>query len=436
MTDRQLEAWWQVIRGARWFGGKGLEASLSSVQPLGWLTHEGTLPAVRPEIATIDYADGRREHYQLLVGYTLSPTAPVVGTVTDPEHGDLQIVEAPADAACMAALLTALADPDHPAMEWITAEAVNPAAPTRVWAGEQSNTTITLGSDRMLKVFRKLEGGRNLDVEVLAALNSSGITPELYGTLVGELPGADGGPADLAMFVERVQGVTDGWEWACARCVEGAPITREASWLGSALREVHRRLAETFGTSTTSGAAVTETMAARLDAAAVQVSELAGVRSSVELALRALAGSDLITQRVHGDFHLGQVLHSAGGWTIIDFEGEPLKSLAERRAPDSVWRDVAGMLRSFDYVRSAHPEPGSDAARSWCAAARAAFLDGYCDGIEPDHAVLDAYELDKAIYEVVYESRNRPDWVHIPLGAVHDVAQRTALSPMHNPKEN
>lgn len=436
MTDRVLAAWWEVIRSARWFAGKGLAASLTSLEALPWLTRAGELPAVRPEIATVDYPDGRRERYQLLVGYTAEPSAPVVGTVADPTHGDLQVVEAPSDANCMAALLTALVDPSHPAMEWITAESISPAVATKVWAGEQSNTTITLGADRMFKVFRKLEGGRNLDVEVLAALNSSGITPELYGTLVGDLPGTDGGRADLGMFVERVQGVTDGWEWACARCVEGTDISVEASWLGSALREVHRGLADAFGTSTTSGAAVAEAMAARLDAAAAQVSELAGIRSSVELALRSLAHADLVTQRVHGDFHLGQVLHAAGAWTIIDFEGEPLKTLAERREPDSVWRDVAGMLRSFDYVRSAHPDPDSAAARSWCAAARKAFLDGYCEGVEPDHAVLDAYELDKAIYEVVYESRNRPDWVHIPLGAVHDVAQRTALSPMYNPKEN
>ena len=100
-------------------------------------------------------------------------------------------------------------------------------------------------------------------------------------------------------------------------------------------------------------------MRERLHAAEAQVSELAAVRSSLELALRGLDDNDLVTQRVHGDFHLGQVLRSADGWTIIDFEGEPLKTLDERRRPDSVWRDVAGMLRSFDYVRGAHPDPTS-----------------------------------------------------------------------------
>ena len=151
---------------------------------------------------------------------------------------------------------------------------------------------------------------------------------------------------------------------------------------------------------------------------------------------RALVDVDLVVQRVHGDFHLGQVLRSADGWTIIDFEGEPLKTLDERRRPDSVWRDVAGMLRSFDYVRGAHPDPTSAQASAWSSAAQAAFLAGYCEEAAPDRPVLDAYVLDKAVYEVVYETRNRPKWVHIPLGAVHDVARRTALSTTHDSKEN
>lgn len=434
MRDEPLAAWWGVISGARWFGGKGLTATLTGLAPLPWLTPPGTLPAVRPEVATIGYAERPPEQYLLLVGYTADPKAPVVHTVRDAAHGSLQVVEAPADPDCMRALLAALTASDSPAMEWLDAAAIDPDAPTRVWAGEQSNTTICLGDDRLFKVFRKLEPGRNLDVEVLGALNGSGITPALYGVLTGDLPG--GQRADLGMFVERLQGVRDGWEWACEACADDRDIAPEAAQLGRALRRVHERLADAFGTWTASGAETAEVMARRLDAAVAQVSELAGVRSSVALALRALAGTDLVTQRVHGDFHLGQTLRSDHGWTIIDFEGEPLKSLAERRQPDSVWRDVAGMLRSFDYVRGAHPEPTSDQARAWCRSASEGFLDGYCEGAVPEASTLDAYQLDKAIYEVVYETRNRPNWVHIPLGAVHDVAGRTALSPTHNQKEN
>ena len=138
-------------------------------------------------------------------------------------------------------------------------------------------------------------------------------------------------------------------------------------------------------------------------------------------AFGALGAADLDVQRVHGDFHLGQTLRTPGGWKIIDFEGEPAKTLSERLAPDSVWRDIAGMLRSFDYAGAS--VPGPDAAR-WVADCRTAFLDAYAGGKlhRGDAAVLRAYEVDKAVYEVVYEVRNRPDWVDIPLGAVAALA--------------
>ena len=441
MSAQSLAAWWGLISGARWFGGKGRSASLTAVTPLPWLTPAGSLPRVRGEIATISYAEGRTEQYLLLAGYTANPEAPVVTTVADPEHGTLSVVEAPGDPGCVRALLTALVDPAHPAMQWVDASAIDPSEPTTIWPGEQSNTTLCLGDHHMLKLFRRLEAGRNLDVEVLAALNGSGITPALYGTLVGDLPA--GARADLGMFVERVQGVEDGWVWACQACAADRDISVEAMQLGAALRAVHERLASAFGTSVEPGAEVADQIRLRFDAARAEIDELALIDGAVESTLQALARTDLVTQRVHGDFHLGQTLRSANGWTIIDFEGEPLKSLSERRRPDSVWRDVAGMLRSFDYVRAAHPDPTSAPAAAWSAAARHAFLDGYCQGASPDSGVLDAYELDKAVYEVVYETRNRPDWAHIPLGAVHNVARRTAPSPTHdspsrthNSKEN
>ena len=173
-------------------------------------------------------------------------------------------------------------------------------------------------------------------------------------------------------------------------------------------------------------------MQRRFTAAADQVSELAQYRNAAGLLFAAPSGRDLTTQRVHGDFHLGQVLHRTSGgseWVIIDFEGEPLKTLAERREPDTVWRDVAGALRSLDYARSAHPEPAGSTARAWCARATAAFLDGYCGGAPAEPDLLRAYELDKAGYEVVYEVRNRPNWAHIPLSAVQDEARRVSLNP-------
>ena len=131
-------------------------------------------------------------------------------------------------------------------------------------------------------------------------------------------------------------------------------------------------------------------------------------------------------QRIHGDYHLGQVLSVPGrGWVALDFEGEPLRPMSERAANDSPLRDVAGMLRSFDYVAGSvarsHPD-GADRAAVWAAGAREAFLDGYASrsgfDVEADRVLLDAFEVDKALYEAVYEARNRPDWLEIPTSAI------------------
>ena len=112
------------------------------------------------------------------------------------------------------------------------------------------------------------------------------------------------------------------------------------------------------------------------------------------------------------------------GWVLLDFEGEPLRPLAERSVPDLTLRDVAGMLRSFDYAAgSGSRRTPASAAAAWAEAARAAFLDGYAERLGPrparrDRALLAALELDKALYEVVYEARNRPSWLSIPVAAI------------------
>ncbi len=422
-------AWEGYLRQARWFGGKGLGARVAGITPLPWYTAEGQWPAVRSELAEIAYSDGRTEYYQLLVAYVPAGTAPAglpVGTTVLDGLGQVDVLDAPTHPAAVAALVSALLHRPPVGMEWSDASQVDPTAGMRLFTGEQSNTTVMIGDHTLLKLFRKLEPGRNLDAEVLGALNGSGITPDLYGLLSAE-------GYDLAMFCERIQGVTDGWVYATRACAEDRDITGECRRLGVELRDLHARLAGAFGTSVRPGAELAADMLDRFTAAAEQVHELDGYRHAVQLLFAAPSTGQLATQRVHGDFHLGQVLHrEAPGlspWVIIDFEGEPLKTLAERREFDSVWRDVAGLLRSLDYARSAHPDPEGHAARDWCLAAREAFLDGYSGERRAEPALLRAYELDKAVYEVVYEVRNRPNWAHIPWRAVQDEARRVSLDP-------
>lgn len=434
-------AWQEYLQQARWFAGKGLGGRLTGIEPLPWYTPAGVWPAVRSELAEVAYADGRTERYQLLVAYVPSGTGPAglaVGSCELPGLGTVDFLDAPVHPPAMTALVSALVASPPAGMHWLDPSPVDPSARMRLFTGEQSNTTVMVGESTLLKLFRKLEPGRNLDAEVLAALSGSGVTPDLYG----ELSGAG---YDLAMFCQRVAGVTDGWLYATGACAAGTDISAECRQLGVELRELHARLAAAFGTATVSGSELSATMQRRFAEAVDQVSELGEYRHAAQLLFASIGGHDLVTQRIHGDFHLGQVLHRSAGqgpepaeatpWVIIDFEGEPLKTLAERREFDSVWRDVAGLLRSLDYARSAHPEPDSHAAREWCARAHEAFLDGYHGqgGTEP--GLLRAYELDKAVYEVVYEVRNRPDWAHIPLRAVQDEARRVSLNPPPTDKE-
>jgi predicted trehalose synthase len=135
-------------------------------------------------------------------------------------------------------------------------------------------------------------------------------------------------------------------------------------------------------------------------------------------------------QRIHGDLHLGQVLLVPGrGWVIVDFEGEPLRPMAERTRLDSPLRDVAGMLRSFDYVGGSLGVAGSTLETvEWVTAARRAFEDGYGEASGSDvvanRTLIDAFEIDKALYETVYEARNRPDWLGIPVAALERLSAR------------
>lgn len=433
MTSDSYEAaalWWPVVREARWFQGKGRDGTLVGVHPLPWLVPPPAPVRVRPEIATVSYADGGAEAYQLLVAYRdldAEPGEAEVGVL-----GEERVSDAPRDpeaiAAAVSALLTAYElDEGADSLGVEVAEPLPPGDLTPRWyAGQQSNTNVFLGHVALLKVFRKLEPGANLDIEVTDHLRRAGVTevPRVYGWLMASVGGQR---FDLASMTELLRHPEDGWELASAACAAGQDFTADAAALGRALADVHGGLADTTGI--VRGDDVADTMAARLQQATLAAPVLAGHRDALVALFDRLRGREIGAQRGHGDFHLGQTLRTPDGWRIIDFEGEPLKSMAERRVIDSPVRDVAGMLRSLSYATSAADDPGSPAALAWMAEAREAFLGAYCDqrGGGLDEDVLAAYEADKAVYEVVYEVRNRPDWLPIPTRALEQLTR--AASP-------
>ncbi|UWF77490.1 MULTISPECIES: maltokinase N-terminal cap-like domain-containing protein [Microbacterium] len=310
-----------------------------------------------------------------------------------------------------------------------------------VLGGEQSNTSIIYrdGDDTapiICKVFRQLHPGVNPDIELQTALAASGSAhvPGAVGSVAGTWPDPEtGAPVEgsLAFAQEFLPGVEDARRVALRAAAAGEDFSARARDLGVATAEVHVSLAGLFGSAPPSAderAGVVAGWHRRLSIAAAEVPVLAGVQDAIAAVYaRALDAAWPDLQRVHGDYHLGQVILTPGrGWVILDFEGEPMRPMPERMLPDLAIRDVAGALRSFDYVAGSlereRPDVRQASVRAWADAARAAFLDGYAGASGADLAaqrpLLDALELDKAVYEAIYESRNRPDWIGIPLQAI------------------
>ena len=305
-------------------------------------------------------------------------------------------------------------------------------APVRRLTGEQSNTSVTFGDALIVKHFRRLVAGVNPELEISRYLSERVAfphTPRLAGAL--EYLAPDGTLAAFAIAHELVADSRDGWRWLLDRLSRGDGSGPSLRRLGERTAALHLALArETadpgFDVESVTAADVmgwTQAVQRQLDdaRAALGGSLPNGVGARVEAAgLEGLVGA--VKQRHHGDFHLGQTLAVGDGadFFIIDFEGEPLRPLDERRRKHTPLRDVAGMLRSLGYAAASAPAPAG-----WESRARAAFLEGYRAAAGPapflpvdDQAftrALAVLEVEKAAYEVVYEANNRPDWVAIPV---------------------
>ncbi|MBA4862686.1 maltokinase [Streptomyces sp. PSKA54] len=311
----------------------------------------------------------------------------------------------------------------------------------RALGAEQSNTSLVYGDTFILKLFRRVVPGVNPDLELPRALARQGCgrVPAPVAWFESHQPGAAAEPLVLGVLQPYLKGSADGWELALRMLAEGADFSGEARALGRATAEVHLALSRALPTATlghTQVEQIAKGMTERLEAAAQAVPALRpyapGLRSAFDaLAQLGAEGRIWTAQRVHGDLHLGQCLRApSGDWSIIDFEGEPARPLGERRMPQPTVRDVAGMLRSFDYAARSH-QPW---APEWADTCRAAYCRGYAEasGSDPrtEPVILRAYETDKAVYEVLYEARHRPDWLPVPLAAVRRLA---APDPARDP---
>jgi maltokinase len=422
----------------RWYGADNRRIRSVHVPEIRVLRGAlGDWPELIWAVAEVAFDEGEPHRFQVPVGirplqdtqrFLEGKGRQLLGDM-DTDHGPVLVYDA-------------LVDPD------LCLTLLQEAAPgeeaTRVYplALEQSNTSIVFDERLIMKVFRRLHLGPNPDVEVPAALEPAGFehVPPTVGTWRWK-------GYDLAVVRQFLTVGTDGWLLALTSLRDvydrrqhparvGGDFAPEALRLGTITASMHVALAEAFGVEPGRPAEWAEAMRSQLELVPSDRVDSVAVRAVYD----RLAGLDPAEAgasiRVHGDYHLGQIMRTDEGWVILDFEGEPMLPLEARRSRSSALRDVAGMLRSFHYAAQIGLlERGEDAdtelaalAQLWEERNAKAFLDGYRavsevgrllpqdPGTRAD--VLDAFVVAKTVYEVGYELSHRPDWAHIPLAGL------------------
>ncbi|WAS94976.1 phosphotransferase [Nannocystis punicea] len=443
LADLSSETWLAFLAGRRWFPAGARAVKLVGVARVGadaalcLLAAEAERPWTTQVLLRTQLIDGAGPHEHVPKNSIEVPC----------EGARLALVEAsdaPEVFVALAAALRAGAGFPGQGAHWTARASGRPIcagalAGVRLVGGEQSNTAAVLGEAGVLKLFRRIEVGRHPEIEVGRFLTARGFphAPPLLAELTVE---TGEGTAAAGVLHAFLPGRVDGWTYALAR----ADMTGPARALGAATRALHEALTtddESTGMATRAVVAadrarwvvgLRQTAAAALGRLAHRyrglppevraLAEVAASRSEALLAdaeerLRTAAGVQI---RIHGDYHLGQVLYdpSANTWAILDFEGEPTRPLAERSLRQLPQRDVAGMLRSFAYASLV-----GKGGRAWEEATSAAFLAGYDAAATPgsplpaaqSSPLLRACVIERSYHELAYELDYRPDFAWVPL---------------------
>ncbi|WP_237522666.1 hypothetical protein [Streptomyces sp. SID1328] len=439
---RGLAAW---LPKQRWFASTKTSLPGVSVQEVHQFA--GTAPGAWPAGAFVLVRagnSGTKETYLVPLGVNEAEDAPCDSGVVA-RVGALAVYDALDDPVLVNALI-------RHTMEGNAMEGVRYLPETQVtaplWAdlavrplgAEQSNSSVIAGEEYILKLFRRPRSGPSPDLTVHRLLRDAGsphVTP-----LLGAVENAGTG-ATFATLQRYLPDAADGWALAVAGAAQGCggPAHRDfpeqVRHLGAAVASVHHDLASSGGEVVMEAAhyrQMSEGFLRRLERALEQCAQLKPLATPLREIFTSVAAlrphETRVAHPIHGDLHLGQTLWTGAGWLLLDFEGEPLADPAERVGHHSPLRDVAGMLRSFDYAAhqpgaAGQPEPDGAArnngARGWAHRLRREFLRGYAAGqpLDPElRTLLRAFELDKAVYEVLYEIRHRPLWAWIPLTAL------------------